>query len=110
MSRKLEFREVDSAASAIRELTASKADAEAQVADCHAQLDSCKEKLASILAEPITATNKEYLKAAKKAWRASIKAYQSLALESAIKYVALAVRDHRCGPDGRRQACHYHSG
>lgn len=72
------------AMTAIRDLIAAKAEAEAQIANCLRSLVSEKSMLDSLLNEPETQENKEYLKAAKKAcrlgikaWNASITAYQS---------------------------------
>lgn len=73
MSRNLEFSELASTVSAIRNLTAAKA--EAQLADCLRNLASEEGMLDSLLAEPKTPANKQYLKAAKEACRAGIKAW-----------------------------------
>ncbi len=62
--------------SAIRDLTAAKAETEAQIADCLRNLASEKGTLDSLLAEPKTPTNKQYLKAANQACRAGIKAWK----------------------------------
>ena len=64
-----------SAISAIRDMTAAKAEAEAQIANCLRSLASEEAMLVSLLAEPETHVNKQYLKAAKKACRLGIKAW-----------------------------------
>jgi len=74
MNTNLEFPDVDSAAAAIRNLTKAKGDAEAQIAECLEQMASEEAMLASLLAQPKTTTNSEYLKAGKKACRLGIKA------------------------------------
>lgn len=65
-----------SAMSAIRDLAAAKTEAEARIAECHGHLASEERMLDSLLTEPETTTNKQYLKAAKKAYRAGIKAWK----------------------------------
>jgi hypothetical protein len=60
---------------AIRELTTAKAEAEAQIANCLGCRASEKAMLDSLHAEPETHENKQYLKAAKKACRIGIKAW-----------------------------------
>jgi chromosome segregation ATPase len=77
MSHHHESHELASAISVIRELTAAKAEAEAQIANCLRSLASEKAMLDSLLAEPETLANKEYLKVAKKACRLGVKAWNS---------------------------------
>jgi len=76
MPDKLEFPDLDSAVSTINNLSAAIAEAETLIADNQREMALAEESLASLLAEPTTPTNKQYLKAAKTAWRASIKAYK----------------------------------
>jgi len=64
------------AVSSIRNLTVAKADAEAQIANCIINLTSEEGMLASLIAQPKTASNSEYLKAGKKACRLGIKAWK----------------------------------
>lgn len=76
--------ELAAAASEIKHLTMEITAAEAQLAGCIKSLASEEGMLESILAKPETPENKEYLKAAKvactagiKAWSLSIAAYQN---------------------------------
>lgn len=77
MSHNTIFNEPTAAISAIKSLMTAKAEAEAQIANCLKELASAKEMLDSVLTEQKTPTNKQYLKAAKTAWQASIEAYEA---------------------------------
>lgn len=107
MSHDHESPELASAMSAIRDMTVAKAEAEAQIASCIKSLISEKTMLASLLTEPETLANKQYLKAAKKAcrlgikaWKLSIAAYQNdvdthnTEIDAIVKRTPEARRDH----------------
>ena len=100
----LEFPEADSAVREIRDLTAAKVEAEANVARCRENLASEQATLKSLLAEPKKSTNNQHLKAAKqacragiKAWKLSVVAYQSsvIAYTSEINAVLMRVPEAR---------------
>jgi hypothetical protein len=76
MNGKLEFPEVEVAVSEVSRLLEPKTESEAQIATSLRGLAEAKEKLVALRAEARTNENAEYLKAAKKAWRASIKAHE----------------------------------
>jgi hypothetical protein len=76
MSQNNESAELALAISAIRDLITAKVEAEAQIADYLEHLASAKAMLHSVRTEPKTPENKQYLKAAGAAWRASIRAYE----------------------------------
>jgi len=76
MTDQMDFRNIEAALSEVRRLTTSKAEADALIAASLMNLAEAKEKLASIRAEAKTPENAEYVKAAKKAWQASIKAHE----------------------------------
>lgn len=84
MSHNSKLTEIDSALSAIRNLTTAQTKAERQIADCLSKLASEEGMLNSLLAEPKSPTNQQYLESAKeacqegiKAWQLSIAAYQN---------------------------------
>ena len=72
----LELPEVECAVAAIRSLTKSMAEAEAQIAACHKHLTLAEEMLAALMAQAKTATNDENLEGRKKACRLGIKAWK----------------------------------
>ncbi len=91
----------ETAMAAIRNLTAAKAEAEDQIANCLRSLASEKSILDSLLDEPESHANKEYLKAAKKAcrlgikaWNASIAAYQNDVDTHNVEIDAILKRTH----------------
>lgn len=99
--------ELATAISEIRDLTAAKAKVETQIADCLRNLASEKAMLDSLLSQPVTLENRQYLKAAKsacrmgiKAWKLSIKAYQgdidsyNSEVDDILKRTPEARRDH----------------
>ncbi len=77
MTGNIEFSDTASDVSAVGDLTADIAEAEAQIADGLKNLTLAKAMLVSVAAEPKTATNKEGLRDSKTAWRASIEAYKA---------------------------------
>ena len=107
MSHNRKSPELASAISAIRDLTAAKAEAEAQIANCLMSLATEKAMLDSLLDDPKTLANKQYLKAAKKAcrvgieaWNLSIAAFQNdvqtykAEIDAILKRTPEARRDH----------------
>jgi len=80
MTRKMENSRRTSALSEIRDLTAAKAEAEAQIADCLRHSAFEERMLRSVLNERQTAANnlsKKACRAGIKAWKLSIKAFQN---------------------------------
>ena len=76
MSAKLEFPEVEVAVAEVKRLMEAMTETEAQIATCRRGLAEAKGRLVARCAEVRTNENDEYLKAAKKAWQASVKAHE----------------------------------
>jgi hypothetical protein len=76
LNDKLGFPEVEVAVSEVNRLMEAKTETEAQIATSHKGLTEANEKLVALRAEARANENAECLKAARKAWRASIKAHE----------------------------------